>query len=131
MPWSIVTCAAAAGVAADVTRATKHRLPRLAKKPWTAYARYPRSSGFSGGGPKTRVNWPKLLTNTGVGSSVTSKPLANGRVNGSKPGRGPRVVAPTNPAVLVLTPSIARRRGGTSSMKTPGARYSGMPAPDQ
>src|SRR3954454_18517798 len=41
---------------------------------------------------------------------------------------GPRSVSPRKAAVLVATPSIGRGPRSISSMKTPGARYSGMDA---
>src|SRR5262245_14482364 len=41
---------------------------------------------------------------------------------------GPRVVKPTMPVVLVLTPSIDGGLSSTSSRNTPGARYSGIAA---
>ena len=39
---------------------------------------------------------------------------------------GPYRVGPTKPVVVVLTPSMDLARNETSSMNTPGARYSGM-----
>src|SRR5256885_6857472 len=58
--------------------------------------------------PKTRSNSEKLVTSSGI------------------PLNGPYRAAPTNPAVLVLTPSMVFARKLTSSTYTPGARYSGM-----
>src|SRR3954471_14399964 len=45
------------------------------------------------------------------------------------PSVGPNRVGPTNPAVLVLTPSMLFWRNVVSSTYTPGARYSGITPP--
>jgi hypothetical protein len=86
--------------------------------------------------PKVRWNSEKLVTSTGEGSGVSTKPTAgvNGRLGVPEPGHtypgtGPRRARPTNAAVLVLTPSMALRLLGISSMYTPGDRYSGMTSP--
>jgi hypothetical protein len=42
---------------------------------------------------------------------------------------GPNLAKPTNPVVLVATPSIDFDRKLTSSTNTPGARYSGITIP--
>ena len=48
-------------------------------------------------------------------------------LNGAgRPGTGPRSAAPAIPDVLVLTPSIAFSLAGIASIKTPGAKYSGI-----